>query len=97
MYVRMLKLKLKSGCTRADMEAMADFTYPQYKAQPGFVSATFIMFDESKGECGSVILWKTKSDAEAGAEKIKDSFVYKFGDKLAAPADADIFEVYEPK
>lgn len=97
MYARTLKLTLSNGRTRADMEAMADFAYKVYKPEPGFAGATFYVYDEAKGECGSLVLWKTKKEAEAGFDKVKGAFMEKFGGMLASPPDAQIGEVYEPK
>lgn len=97
MYARVLRFTLAGGKTRDDATALADQTDPIYKSLKGFVSATYMILDEAKGEYGSVTLWKTKEDAEAAGEKLAENFREHHADKVAGPLDIKTAEVYEPR
>ena len=76
--------------------ALADAAYKMVSAMPGFVSATYMIFDEEKGDYGSLTVWQSAADAGAAAETLNPWLQEQAGDKLTAPPRIFGGEVYEP-
>ena len=95
MYARVIKFTLASG-TRDDAIAMADKFYPITKTLPGFVSATYLIYDEQAGDYGSITVWQTKADAENAAEKLGAHMSEQYAQALKGPPELLTAEVYQP-
>ena len=96
MHARLFSMVLGPGM-RDTATGLADDAYKMNKDLPGFVSATYLVLDEAKGEYGSLTVWKTEADATAAAEKVLPWFEKEAGAKLKAPPVVRLAEVYEPR
>ena len=96
MHARFLMMNLGPGM-RATATGMADEAYKTAKGLPGFVSATYLVFDEAKGDYGSLTVWKSEADANAAAATLMPWFEKAASGKLKAPPVIRIAEVYEPR
>lgn len=76
--------------------SMADAAYQKATALNGFVSATYMVFDEDAGEYGSLTIWDSKQNADAAGEVFSTWMSEEAGDKLTAPPVIKQAEVYEP-
>lgn len=76
--------------------ALADAAYKMSSAMPGFVSATYLIIDEDKGDYGSLTVWASAADAAAAGEKLTPWLQEQAGDKLTAPPRILGAEVYQP-
>lgn len=81
---------------RDAMTALADASYNLAKSLPGFVSATYFIFDETKGSYGSMTVWQSRAEAEAAGEKLGQWLQEKAGAKMTAPPEIRRAEVYQP-
>jgi hypothetical protein len=78
------------------MTALADANYKVAKSLPGFVSATYFIFDEAKGIYGSITVWQSAGDAEAAGQKLEPILQEKAGAMMTAPPEIRQAEVYQP-
>jgi hypothetical protein len=62
---------------------------------PGFVSATYCIFDDSKGDYGVLTVWRSAADGGAMASKFGPLLQEKVGSKLTASPDVRHAEVLE--
>lgn len=95
MYARFLLMNLGPGMRDA-ATSMADEGYKMSKGLPGFLSATYLVFDEAKGDYGSLTVWKSEADANAAAEKLQPWLQQKAGGMFKSPPVIRVAEVYEP-
>ena len=95
MYARLLTMNVGPG-QRERMLALADESLGVTRSLPGFVAARYLIFDEAKGDYGSLTLWSTAADAEAAGEALRPWLQDKIGAFLTAPPDVRTAEVYEP-
>jgi hypothetical protein len=96
MHARLLTMNIGPGA-RNLATGLADEGYKMAKAQPGFVSATYLVFDEKAGDYGSLTVWKTEADAHAAAEKLRPWLEQRIAGKVKAPPAMRLAEVYMPK
>ena len=95
MHARLLTMNVGPG-QRNRMLALADESLSFNKSIPGFVSAHYFVFDEAKGDYGSLTVWRDAADAEAAGEKLRPWLQEKVGTLLTAAPDVRHAEVYEP-
>jgi heme-degrading monooxygenase HmoA len=95
MIARLLTINLGPGA-RAVATRMADEGYAVAKSLPGFAGATYMIHDEAAGEYGSLTLWKSEAEATAAADRLGAWMRESYGDKLKAPPQVRVSEVYEP-
>ncbi len=95
MHARLSKIFLGPGA-RDVATGIADKAASIYKSIDGFVSVTFLIFDEAAGSYGSLSVWKSKAAADAAAEKLNPWLAQAVGDKPRAPPEVQLAEVYEP-
>ncbi|HRX34892.1 MAG TPA: hypothetical protein P5337_00720 [Aestuariivirga sp.] len=95
MQARLFMMTLGPGM-RDVATAIANEAYQTSKGMPGFVSATYMIFDEAGGEYGSLTVWKTEADANAAAEKLTPWVMQKIGDKFKSPPVIRLAEIHEP-
>jgi heme-degrading monooxygenase HmoA len=94
MYARLVLFTTEPGA-RPTMEQIADSNVSLFKAQPGFVSVSFLV-DEAETEYGTFTLWESKEAADAAFEALKPS-LEKAAGVANAPPNIRLYEVYEPK
>lgn len=95
MHARFLTINLGPG-GRATATGMADEAFKMVKGLPGFVSATYLIFDEAAGDYGSMTIWNTEADAAAAAEKLQPWLEKNLSGKVKAPPMVRVAEVYQP-
>jgi heme-degrading monooxygenase HmoA len=95
MHARLFKLTLGPGA-RDVATGIADKAAPIYKTLDGFVSVTFLIFDEEAGSYGSLSVWKSEAAADAAADKLNPWLAENYGSKLKGPPEVQMAEVYEP-
>ena len=95
MHARLFMMNLGPGMRDA-ATGVANEAYKLSKGMPGFVSATYMIFDEASGDYGSLTVWKTESDADAAAAKLTPWVQQKIGDRFKAPPVIRQAEVHEP-
>jgi heme-degrading monooxygenase HmoA len=94
MYARHTLFKASPEKRKA-IEAMADEIYAFTKSLDGFVSATYLI-SEDESEYGSVTLWSSREDAEAGGAAILETFRETMAEVMDAPPEVNLFAVYRP-
>jgi heme-degrading monooxygenase HmoA len=94
MYARLTMFTLGPG-TRPTAEKIADQLAPALRDRKGFKNVTFFM-DEGVGEYGSLTLYESKEDAEAG-NPVEPKLQEILADIVKGPPTLQLFEVYEPK
>jgi quinol monooxygenase YgiN len=95
MQARIVTMTVGPG-KRDAMTALADATYKVTKSLPGFVSATYFIFDEAKGVYGSITIWQSAADSEAAGQKLGPLLQEKAGAMMTAPPEIRQAEVYQP-
>ena len=95
MHARVLTMNVGPG-QRDRMLALADESLRLNKSLPGFVSANYFVFDDAKGDYGSVTLWNSAADANAAGETLRPWLQEKIGTLLSAAPVVRHAEVYEP-
>ena len=95
MYARLLIMQLGPGM-RDTATAMADEAFKLTRTLNGFVSANYLIFDEERGEYGSISIWQSKADADAAAARLAPWLEQYAGGKLKAPPMIKSAEVYQP-
>lgn len=95
MYARLTVFNMGPG-KREIATALADDAVKRSRDMEGFVSATYMIFDEEAGDYGSLTLWQTKANADAAASSLMTWMKDEIGDKLTAPPLVRLAEVYEP-
>lgn len=95
MHARLLTMNVGPG-QRDRMLALADESLAFNRSIPGFVGANYFVFDEAKGDYGSVTLWRSAAEAEAAGERLRPWLQDKVGPLLTAAPDVRHAEVYEP-
>jgi hypothetical protein len=95
MLARVLSMTIGPGM-RDVATRMADEGYKLSRTLPGFVSATYLIFDEAAGDYGSITVWKSAAEANAAAETLGAWLRQSYGDKLKTPPVVRVAEVYEP-
>jgi heme-degrading monooxygenase HmoA len=96
MIARFLTVNLGPG-KRDVAEGMADKSYAMAKTLPGFVTATYLVFDEAVGDYASMTVWKTAADATAAGATLGAWLQQEYAGALKAPPTIRIGEVYEPR
>jgi len=96
MHARLFIMNLGPGM-RETAISLADGAFKLNKTLAGFVSATYLILDEARGEYASLTVWRSEADATAAAEKVLPWFEKEAGSKLKAPPVVRLAEVYEPK
>ena len=96
MHGRLLTMTMGPGM-RDVATGIADESIKLYRTMPGFVGATYLIFDEAAGEYGSLSVWKSAADANAAAPKLEAWLSEHAGSKLKGPPTIRLAEVYEPK
>jgi hypothetical protein len=94
MHARLFTMNIGPG-QRDLWTALAKEHFTFCKSLPGFVSANYCIFDESKGDYGLLTVWRSAADGEAMADKFGPRLRDKVGDKLKAPPDVRHAEVLE--
>jgi quinol monooxygenase YgiN len=92
MHARVVKFRLGPG-TRDAATALADEAYKLSKTLKGIVSATYLIYDESAGDYGSVTVWDSEADAEAAGKALIDALK----DRMNSPPEVLHAEVYVPR
>ncbi len=95
MYARLIMFKLEPG-SRSTAEKIADQFAPALKSRKGYKDATFILNDET-GECGALVLWQSKEDAETAAEALFPKVQEALSGIAKEPPTHPLFEVYVPQ
>lgn len=96
MHARLTLMNLGPGM-RDFATSIADESFKLSKTLPGFVSATYVIYDEEAGDYGSLSIWKTAADADAAGEKVGPWLQQKASGKIKIPPTIRVGEVYEPK
>ncbi|MCB1486053.1 MAG: hypothetical protein KDJ88_01195 [Bauldia sp.] len=96
MYARLLTFNIGPG-GRDLATGMADEAYAMVKAMGGFISATYLVIDETAGDYGSLTVWNSHADADAAADVLRPWMMEKAGDRLTAPPAIHTCEIYQPK
>jgi len=96
MHARLVTMTLGPGM-RDKATGLADASLALNRTLPGFVSATYLIFDEAAGEYGSLSVWKSVEAANAAAEKLRPWLEENAGAMLRSPAAVRLAEVYEPQ
>ena len=94
MYLRLVKITLEPG-SRSAAQNLADEFVPAIKAQNGCNECVFFA-DDNSGDCGIVVLWNSKEDADAAAPVIGPRLAQAISEVSDEPANIRLFEVYEP-
>ncbi len=95
MHARLVLFQIGPGM-RATAEAMASEAYTMSKGMDGFVSSTYLIFDEAAGEYGAMTVWRSAADAEAAGEVLGSWMRDKIGDTMTGQPSIRIAEVFEP-
>ncbi len=95
MHARLVTMSLGPGM-RDQATALADASLALNRTLPGFVGATYLIFDAVAGEYGSLTVWRSEEEANAAAEKLRPWLKENAGAMLTAPAAVRVAEVYEP-
>ena len=95
MHARLVIMNVGPG-QRDRMIALADDSFAFNKTLPGFVSATYLVFDEAKGDYGSLTLWRSAAEAQTAGERLRFWLQDKIGSQLTAPPAIREAEVYAP-
>ena len=94
MHARLVTMTLGPGM-RDKATALADASLKLNRSLPGFVSVTYLIFDEAAGEYGSLSVWTSAEEANAAAEKLRPWLEQNAGAMLKAPPAVRVAEVYE--
>jgi hypothetical protein len=92
MHARVFTFSLGPG-SRDVATKYADDAYKMTKTLKGFVSATYLIFDDAAGEYGAITVWETEADAAAAGQTLGNAF----GDRHPSPPNIKTAEVYEPR
>lgn len=91
MYVRLVRFSLGPG-KHALAQAIADDLAPLIASQPGCDGVT-VFGDDSDGECGLFVLWKSENEANAAAQIIRPKLDEHLAGNVTGPPDARLFNV----
>ena len=95
MYSRLTMFNIGPG-KRNVATALADAALKMSRGMDGFINASYMIFDEEKGDYGALTLWNTKECAEAAGQKLQAWMQTEVGPHLTAPPVIKVAEVYEP-
>jgi heme-degrading monooxygenase HmoA len=90
MHARIFTFRLGPG-SRDKATDIADRAYALTKTLKGFVSATYLIYDGTEGDYGSITVWENEADAYAAGEVLGQAF----GSGYPDPPGLRIAEVYE--
>jgi heme-degrading monooxygenase HmoA len=96
MYARLVMFQIGPGM-RSTAEALADEAYGMAKGMNGFVSGTYLLFDEANGDYGSMTIWETSEDSDTAGNVFRQWMMGKIGDNLAGAPVIRQAEVYQPR
>ena len=94
MYVRLVRFTLMAG-KQVVAQELADLLIPAIRSQAGCQSATFYA-DSDSGDCGLVVLWETKEEADAAAAVIGPRLQQGLSSNVQGPPDIRLFAAIEP-
>jgi hypothetical protein len=95
MTLRLVEFNLGPGA-RTTAETIADHVIPVIRTQPGCDRAEFFA-DESAGDCGIIVLWASRQDADAAAGVIGPILTRELAEAKATGDRRRLFEIYEPR
>ncbi|MGB2695154.1 MAG: antibiotic biosynthesis monooxygenase [Dehalococcoidia bacterium] len=91
MYARLVRFSFAPG-KHAEAQAMADNLAPLIASQSGCEGVT-VFGDDSDGEYGIFVLWKSESDANAAAQVIRPQLDEHLAGNIKGPPEARLFKV----
>lgn len=95
MNLRLVQFSLGPG-KRSVAEAIADKVVSAIRAQPGCDRCEFFADDEA-GDYGFIVLWASKSAAEAAASVISPILTPLLAEAERTAESRRLFDIYEPK